>query len=1192
MAETRTYQGHTYTRSAPGQPWQLFGPASGGVTLLSGPNPKFPLEVKHQQNENIIQQGEIDRQGALSSKARSDAATAASNAAEASARAQYAKDFAKAQRDKAVADAALAQQNVGATAPSVTNSNVHGDQYLAQIPPEVRSVVKAVASGNLAPPTGYALTKPYWQSVIQHVINYDPSFAGQDYGTRAKMRAALAGGPFGNTIAAINTALQHGGAVAGDVAKISNFGGLATPFNYPVNAVEGFFGDPRQTNFANDTRHYGAETAKVFANGGSAGEREDESQAVPMNGSPSQQYGVLQHNTELLKGKLEALDDEYKRAMGPTNSAFDLLSPEARTTYNQLLDGMPKKADRSASPPAVGLPSAGGTPPANGALPPGSGPGPTPPSGGSGPSANQSGLTPTTGDTRSFFTKNDRAMATEAQAAFAHGANRQQIDAIAAKYGQGRYGPDLDAAIEYRNRTGNTGVSFTTQPSGHEKTGIAGKVANFVGPNVGSFAVGGSNALTLNGFDRLAKMGDPNNAVALDLAKQNALPYAFGEVAGSILPTMGAARGLGLAAKVVENPFTRAVMTNPLTADTLYNGAYGAATSENPWKGAAVGAGLGLGMHYGASKIGGAVARAFKPSVAEALSSGEAATLKAANKTGMDSVVEALTNADQLGVAATLADVSPEVGALTGAAIRRSPTVAGMAREILIPRGRGQIDRFAQAIERDLGPVANVPQLSADLGRQAATDAAPLYEKAFAGGSVAPLEHQFGAAFADSSSAVSQAQRALIDAQNRATQTAAGVSRAGDNVYGANAALRADGGAQDAITAAEQNLAAAQATHQGNLARLRQAQLDGSANKPGAVWSPRIQQFLDDPIAKTGLARGMEVQRLESLAAGKPFDPTELAITGADEAGNPIVGAVPNMRTLDAVKRGFDEILNDYPRLPSGQLVLDQRGRAVDQVRKSFLGHLDSLNYDYAAARAAYAGPMASRDALDRGRAFFGMTPDNVGVAIQGQTPEQLAQMQLGYRSQAMGAAENYRLSSNPFEGVFGSRASEDRLKALYGNTPSVANLLAQRDLEGQLAGSSNRLIGNSMTAERGVADAEFAPNPIAEAALHAGTALATHGASLPVTAARFGGPLLKDRIALGLGQRAIDKADQIAPIALNTDPQETIANLLALGQKQQDYGIAKTMQGAAGARWGGKIISPVASALVPYVSDYDLTGN
>lgn len=105
------------------------------------------------------------------------------------------------------------------------------------------------------------------------------------------------------------------------------------------------------------------------------------------------------------------------------------------------------------------------------------------------------------------------------------------------------------------------------------------------------------------------------------------------------------------------------------------------------------------------------------------------------------------------------------------------------------------------------------------------------------------------------------------------------------------------------------------------------------------------------------------------------------------------------------------------------------------------------------------------------------------------------------------------------------------------------------------------------------------------EAGLHGVAAVTTHGASIPGTVGRVLGAGIKDCLALGLGQRATEKAEQIGPIALNTNPQESIATLLAMEQKRQDDTVARALLTAGGAKRGGQIGSSVAEALIPYAT-------
>ena len=59
---------------------------------------------------------------------------------------------------------------------------------------------------------------------------------------------------------------------------------------------------------------------------------------------------------------------------------------------------------------------------------------------------------------------------------------------------------------------------------------------------------------------------------------------------------------------------------------------------------------------------------------------------------------------------------------------------------------------------------------------------------------------------------------------------------------------------------------------------------------------------------------------------------------------------------------------------------LSQRGVALDQFRRAYLGELDNLDNSgtYAAARGAWAGPSASMDAVRAGQAVLNKGPEEI----------------------------------------------------------------------------------------------------------------------------------------------------------------------------------------------------------------------
>lgn len=619
-------------------------------------------------------------------------------------------------------------------------------------------------------------------------------------------------------------------------------------------------------------------------------------------------------------------------------------------------------------------------------------------------------------------------------------------------------------------------LNLSVPPMNQELSGVAGFRNDLVNNPVGSFFASMGNAGGFGVPSLLA--GDQMGA----LREANPTSSFLGEMAGGITGTMGAGAGLGALGGAVENQIARKILTNSMSADVLYGSTYGATQADDPVAGALLGGAFGAGgnlLGRGAAKVAPRLFRGAAPE--DALSAGERRVFDAANNTGIDPVVAALTQADELGVPASIADVSPDVNSLTGAALRRSPAAAGDARTALATRGRGQYDRFLGAVERDLGPIENIPQRSEDLITQARAAAGPLYDKAYA----AP-----GASVID----------------------------------------------------------------------------------------------LSDLMSRPSMGKALANAR--RIAAEEGRDPDTLGIAISD-TGEATLTPQASWQTLDYVKRGLDDVIEGYRDKTTGKLVLDTEGRAVNDTLRQFLTRVDEMNPDYAAARAAYAGPAAERGMLTRGQEALRMSPDQLGVNVNNASPSQVDQMRLGFQSGLAENAGRLRNNSNPFS-TLDTPAMEARLGTMYDADP-VARLLAQRDLEAQLASSANRLVGNSMTAERGVADQAFDQSSLMGNIVQGGVETALTGAPV-MTVARSGlgkgvGQAFRDYRTLGLGSKATALADEIAPFALNTNSADAASKLLELAGKDAAFQqiLAELAQDASrrGAHAGAGASSAVAAALL-----------
>lgn len=286
--------------------------------------------------------------------------------------------------------------------------------------------------------------------------------------------------------------------------------------------------------------------------------------------------------------------------------------------------------------------------------------------------------------------------------------------------------------------------------------------------------------------------------------------------------------------------------------------------------------------------------------------------------------------------------------------------------------------------------------------------------------------------------------------------------------------------------------------------------------------TPRLQQFLDDPIVSAGLKRGIEIQRLEALAANTPFQPYEVVL---NDLGELTLKTVPNFRALDAIKRGLDDILEGY-RNEFGKLVLDERGRAIDQVRRAFVSHMDEINPDYRAAREAWAGPSEAMDAMWQGRTFANGDIENMAANFDKMAPSLKEFFRLGVSRELRSVLDKGGESADNVRRIFGSRDQQARLATIFPDAESFDAFKNAMGLERLTTSSKNFMLGNSATIGRNVA-LEDADTMLAQGAMD----FAENG---------WRGVLSKwlrrgrDR-SLGINE---DTADELSKVLFSEDPE------------------------------------------------------
>lgn len=238
------------------------------------------------------------------------------------------------------------------------------------------------------------------------------------------------------------------------------------------------------------------------------------------------------------------------------------------------------------------------------------------------------------------------------------------------------------------------------------------------------------------------------------------------------------------------------------------------------------------------------------------------------------------------------------------------------------------------------------------------------------------------------------------------------------------------------------------------------------ALKRKVVWTDRLQQFIDEPIFKRGLAQGVKIQRLESLAAGKPFNPVDYAIKGFNEAGDPIISGIPNMRTLNVAKKGIDAIIGDMKNPLTGKLT--EEGRATAMVQKAFIDQIDQWNPEYAKARQVWGGFAKVKEALEFGqKEALTISPEAVSKTFKAMSEPERQAARIGIAEAMRKKIDAAGYTQNAILRIFSNRRDVGVLKAAFPDTKSFGAFRKAIFAEAKKRATYEAVKGNSTTASQ-----------------------------------------------------------------------------------------------------------------------------
>lgn len=959
------------------------------------------------------------------------------------------------------------------------DSNRSGAEYLSTIPDAARRAqAQALAEGRIPWPSGRAASDPHWQQIIADAIQYDPSL---DAATSARRRAAITqftgNGAAAQRVGSANRLANHlrdlytaSERLVGPDLGQSTINSLAAAVGQTFEPADAGTYDTAANAVANELERY------FRGSGGSEADIARTISNLSRHQSLETRRAAIREVVSLIHGAMGPLQSQYNDAFqqGTARPPITWIDPGAQRTYQEL-GGADFSLPGATQPPSGQRPSGGapGAPPTvlgtpSGGPTGGGGPAPgTPPlNAGPSPTVNVSSDTPPSQEVTPDYVRQTQ----EVQALFDGGASREQLDEFNRRHGRPAFGPLLDQAIQYRD---NGGRGARILPP--EATTAAGAQAGQLNDLQGQL---GASDLFLHGAtfglsdEAAGAAGAIYNAVSSPFTDTNfdpATAYQTSRDAERI--RLGEARDhsgwLGTGTELLGgfaggNPTSLVGSAGPALGGRMLAGARG---------GAEVGAlsGYGNGNGLGGSLRGAAVGAgtgAFVGTAAPLAGEGVNA-LRGVTRTMMGrnpdlaqrTIANALTadantprlvgqemqQAQANGVPYMLADSGDNARGLLAASARAPGPGRTLARDALEQRQAGLGERVSGAVERDLGAASNPHEVNDALMAQARTQAAPLYDQAYA----APGADRFA------SKVAGLMQRpAMRQAMARARSIAQEEGRDPAEL----------GFAEDA---------------QGNV----------------ILASPRQTRVLD--------------QRGQPIPA-----PAE-----------PVMRRNPSWQTMDYVKRGLDDVLQAQPRDPAtGRLRLDEGTRAIQGTLRSFVSQFDQANPSYAAARAAWGGPVRAREAMDIGRRALNLNADDLAARTRDLSPNELEFVRLGVRRALVEAVSGKGDTANVVNTIIGTPKRRAMLARLFGGRRDFDRFTSTLQAEQEGFRTFHRATQGSPTA----------PNLQDDAHLNSAVAtgmvdLATTG--LPVAT------LVKHAIQFGTSRAGREAQQEIATLLSETDP-------------------------------------------------------
>jgi len=246
----------------------------------------------------------------------------------------------------------------------------------------------------------------------------------------------------------------------------------------------------------------------------------------------------------------------------------------------------------------------------------------------------------------------------------------------------------------------------------------------------------------------------------------------------------------------------------------------------------------------------------------------------------------------------------------------------------------------------------------------------------------------------------------------------------------------------------------------------------------GEVDDPRISRVLEDNTFRDAYAEARLIIGKEAKAAelrGEDASKYQLKqIYKQDADGNYVrTGEVPDVQTLDYIKRGIDALIDKG--FTSGKGMSKAEANALKDLKNAYVGVIDDVTKvngvsPYAQARATYKGDAETLDALRFGRTDYlspKFTPKEVLNKVATMSQGEQDALRAGVAQSILGKIMESPQQINAAQRVIGAPSTRKRLEGLF-KDPNEYKLFEEAlHREAQLFRNAQDAIRNSRTANK-----------------------------------------------------------------------------------------------------------------------------